>query len=606
MNDDHYNRVLIMDDTQDTDTEEEDETEEEEESEEETDEESEETELDSSVRVSRRTGISQVQAVDDSNNKLKSQVDSNDSKPNSKSNSNDNNNNGLEIDGLCCPICMEAWTNVGQHQISCLPCGHIFGYKCISKWLRQSRSSAKCPQCNRRCTTKDVRVLYASRLCVVDAELQKQVRSLEAKCASLEQKLERQNIECCKKEVEAQEREADLHLEVQKLTKKAENLERLLERTQRESQAFNCNQNYQSRVINACGVDNGSGSQTFPGIFALQGEFRVDGGRYFDMDASGQLIMVARRLNGIGGNDILTKISLVDPNDREDIQLPPNTKAVRSLCVKPYSRLALLTSLGKKLSVVSTESNNTVLTFDLPVPAWSCSWDIDISHLVYAGLQNGMVMAFDMRQTRTPLESRTGLSSNPVHTVISVAPESLLPSGTRSLLTASQIGMCEWFIGCNEERPYLVPESENQGVCISLAHSGSDDIVASFRPKIEMSTVMPVSQSLPISSMSGGVQGSHIIYKRSGAQNYLKINSLLAQVDSIRLPKSIIINKERHTMFVSANEVTSELVLHDMSNLNVVQRLKTPKNQIWDVRCTQMWNSCVLGCLSGDVMQIYR
>jgi hypothetical protein len=46
------------------------------------------------------------------------------------------------------------------------------------------------------------------------------------------------------------------------------------------------------------------------------------------------------------------QISLVAPNEREDIQLPENTKAVRALCVKPDTRLALLASLGKKLSVV--------------------------------------------------------------------------------------------------------------------------------------------------------------------------------------------------------------------------------------------------------------
>lgn len=70
---------------------------------------------------------------------------------------------------------------------------------------------------------------------------------------------------------------------------------------------------------------------------------------------------------------------------------------------------------------------------------------------LFVYMQNGMVMAFDTRQTRTPLESRTGLSCNPVHTVISVASDSS-PSGTRILLSASQIGMCEWNIDCSEER----------------------------------------------------------------------------------------------------------------------------------------------------------
>ncbi|XP_076960630.1 uncharacterized protein LOC143637044 [Bidens hawaiensis] len=500
----------------------------------------------------------------------------------------------LEIDGLNCPICTQPWTNGGLHQICCLPCGHIYGLSCIKKWIRQQSSGGKCPQCNKRCTLKDVRVLYAERLCVLDAELQKQVHSLEAKCASLEQK----NAECCKKEAEAQEREADLHLKVKKLTEKTKYLETLLKR-ERESSISN--PGYQRGLING-NIGTGFGSEVCSGVFTLQREFQVDGGRYFDLDASGQLMIVARRLNGLGGTSVLSKISLVAPNEREDIHLPANTKAVRALCVKPCTRLALVASLGKKLSIVSTESNTTVLTCDLPAPAWSCSWDVDNLHYVYTGLQNGMVLGFDTRQTKTPFETRTGLSCNPLHTLISVEPDS--SNGSRTLLTASQIGICEWNIGSSEERPYLIPDLENEGrVCISLAHSGGDDIVASFRPKLDMSSHMSVSQS---PTLSCGVEGCHVVYKRGGAHSYHKTESLVAEVDSIRLPKCSIINKPNHSpMFVTANEVTSDLVLHDVSKLSVVQRLKTPKNQIWDVKCTQIWNSCVMGCLSGDVVQLF-
>ncbi|MFS8007374.1 putative transcription factor C2H2 family [Helianthus anomalus] len=498
----------------------------------------------------------------------------------------------LDIEGLCCPICTEPWTTGGLHQISCLPCGHIYGLSCIKKWIQQRSRSAKCPQCNKKCTRKDVRVLYAEQLHVVDAEVQKQVQSLEAKCALLEQK----NAICCKKEVEAQKREADLHLKVAKLTEKTKYLERLLKDRQREP--FASNLGYQRRVING----NGSGSVFCSGAFTLQREFQVDGGRYFDIDASGQLMIVARRQNGTGGTSILSKISLLAPNEREDIHLPAYTKAVRALCVRPCTRQALVASLGKKLSIVSTESNNTVVTYDLPASAWSCSWDVDNPYYVYTGLQNGMVMSFDTRQTKAPLETRIGLSCNPVHTLISVAPDS--SSGTTTLLSASQIGICEWNIGSSEERPYLIPESKNEGqVCISLAHSGGDDIVASFRPKIETSTQITVSQS---PSISCGVEGCHVVYKRGGAHSYQKTGSLVAEVDSIRLPKCSIINKPNHSpMFVAANEVTSDLVLHDLSKLAVVQRLKTPKNQISDVKCAQIWNSSVMGCLSGDVVQLF-
>ncbi|KAL9278339.1 putative E3 ubiquitin-protein ligase RFWD3 [Arabidopsis thaliana] len=45
----------------------------------------------------------------------------------------------------------------------------------------------------------------------------------------------------------------------------------------------------------------------------------------------------------------------------------------------------------------------------------SCSWDLNNYHNVYAGLQNGMVLVFDMRQNRGPLVSLADVTSNSVH-----------------------------------------------------------------------------------------------------------------------------------------------------------------------------------------------
>ncbi|OMO81819.1 Zinc finger, RING-type [Corchorus capsularis] len=128
-------------------------------------------------------------------------------------NSQGNEWNRGDIDGLFCPICMEAWATSGDHHVSCLPCGHIFGFSCIHEWLQQRGSARKCPQCNRKCTLKDVRKLFASRVVAIDGESQKRIRSLEAKCIALEM----ENSALSKKEAKWKRREAELQEEIHQL-----------------------------------------------------------------------------------------------------------------------------------------------------------------------------------------------------------------------------------------------------------------------------------------------------------------------------------------------------------------------------------------------------
>lgn len=69
-------------------------------------------------------------------------------------------------------------------------------------------------------------------------------------------------------------------------------------------------------------------------------------------------------------------------------------------------------------------------------------------------LQSGSVLVFDIRQTAGPMKSLVGLTSNPVHTVHSLAQTSSLPSGVKTVLSASAIGLCQWNID-SEERYIL-------------------------------------------------------------------------------------------------------------------------------------------------------
>ncbi|XP_021682349.2 uncharacterized protein LOC110666242 isoform X2 [Hevea brasiliensis] len=486
--------------------------------------------------------------------------------------------NRTQIDGLFCPICMDAWTSEGDHHICCLPCGHIFGLSCISKWLKQNRNSAKCPQCNRNCTLKDVRKLFAPRFAVVDEESQK-------------------SADWCRKESEWQKREAELQLKVNQLTERTTYLEHLVGDMESSSTVP-----FSAGNINSKLCQGGSSS-----IFVLERELQVDGARLFDIDAFGQILLLARRLPKIDGSHVLTKMNLLPPHESEDILLPSSMKIIKDLHISPFNGShALCASLGKKLSVLSMESNSVILSYDLPSPAWSCCWDLQSSYYMYAGLQNSLLLAFDMRQTRGPVESSPGLTNNPIHTLYSV--QNNFSSGVRTLLSASSIGICQWNFGGAEERPSLVPQTANQGVCISLAHCpSSDDIVATFRPKVEMTNEMSVSQlsPTPCSIIGQRVLGSHLHLKRVG-DKYQELGIACATVSNIRLPRSVIIDRENEKpLFAVGDEETLGLILQELPTFTFTQNLKSHKHHICDIKCTSTLSQGLLGCLSEDRLQLF-
>ncbi|CAI0471389.1 unnamed protein product [Linum tenue] len=448
--------------------------------------------------------------------------------------------NRVEIDGLFCSICMEAWTSEGDHHICCLPCGHLFGLSCINKWLRQKRSSGKCPQCNRKCTLKEVRKLFAPRIAVVDEESRKRIHFLETKCASLEKK----DAEWSKIEALWHKKESELQQKIKQLVERTVQMQRSLDN-------FN---------------------NTVAGLYT------------------------ARR-----GHHVPF--------------IPDNTAT---------SNFSMQGSSGSfELQVGNLESNNISLSYDLPCAAWSCSWDINSPHHVYAGLQNGMLLEFDTRQTAKPLESRSGLSNNPIHTVHSLPYNGTLPIGARTVLSASSIGICQWNFEAAEERPSLVPTSGNQGVCISLAHCPTtENIVASYRPKVETLPSCEVAAtgsqafvSHSSQAIGQGIQGSHLHLKRTGS-SYETLGSASATVSNIRLPRCTIIcrkqeqlQQQQPCLFVSGDEAAQGLLLQELPSFAFNQRLQSSrKSFISDVKYASSANiqgGGVLGCLSESTLQLF-
>ncbi|KAI3370764.1 hypothetical protein L3Q82_007108 [Scortum barcoo] len=97
---------------------------------------------------------------------------------------------GEEGEGDSCTICFEAWTTAGEHRLSALRCGHLFGFTCIQRWLKAQGAAAKCPQCNKKAKRSDIVLLYAPKLRALDNSEQESLKKSLEEEQSLRRKAE--------------------------------------------------------------------------------------------------------------------------------------------------------------------------------------------------------------------------------------------------------------------------------------------------------------------------------------------------------------------------------------------------------------------------------
>lgn len=98
--------------------------------------------------------------------------------------------------GSVCPICFAEYIIDDKHYPVALKCGHLFGFKCLDKWMRQSKRNY-CPTCSEPCRKTQIRKIYASKIIAYDKTkeheyMEKYMREVEEK-KSLEAKI--QNLE---------------------------------------------------------------------------------------------------------------------------------------------------------------------------------------------------------------------------------------------------------------------------------------------------------------------------------------------------------------------------------------------------------------------------
>ncbi|XP_057390415.1 E3 ubiquitin-protein ligase RFWD3 isoform X3 [Balaenoptera acutorostrata] len=268
-----------------------------------------------------------------------------------------------------CTICLEQWTNAGDHRLSALRCGHLFGYKCISKWLKgQAR---KCPQCNKKAKHSDIVVLYARTLRALDASEQELMKSSLEEEQTLRKKAELESAQCRLQLQVLTEECSKLHSHVQDLKKLI---------VQHQGQISQLTGSSQARFLSSLPSSQSRHKYHFQKTFTVSqtGNCRV----MTYCDALSCLVVSqpspqASFLPGFGVKMLSTA------NMKSSQYIPVHGKQIRGLAFSGRSKgLLLSASLDNTIKLTSLETNTVVQTYNTGRPVWSCCWCLDENNYI--------------------------------------------------------------------------------------------------------------------------------------------------------------------------------------------------------------------------------
>ena len=160
----------------------------------------------------------------------------------------------------------------------------------------------------------------------------------------------------------------------------------------------------------------------------------------------------------------------------------------------------------------------------------------------------------------------------------------------------------------------MLTGTENQGVCISLACAppSSDLVVATFRPKVELSgdgssSQVAISQSPTLSS--SGKLGCHTFLRRTSSTSFVKEQTCNGNVSELRMSKSAIIpcsGNSQH-LFAYGDESLHGVRTWRLPSFQAFTDLMPHRSPILDLRFSESsTGGKYLGCLSEEKLQVFR
>ncbi|XP_063699940.1 E3 ubiquitin-protein ligase RFWD3-like [Culicoides brevitarsis] len=359
-------------------------------------------------------------------------------------------------DGLTCPICLDHWEMTGSHRLVSLKCGHLFGDSCLRRWLRECAAGNKsCPHCKTKAGPRDIRYLYARKMCIVDnsevVRLQKELDGERQKVSSLQMELQMSKmenqiqqklvVELQKQIAEAQYAAYATNIKLQKARTGTYKL--FLEKTIDISAQAGCRVLTYNRNRRFLLASQKTSNNLFPGY----------GVRYIDATT-------LRPMN----------------------YLHQSASSLRDLCFDADESLFIAACSEKTSKLYDFNTKNLVESFQPSENSqiWSCGFDKVRTKLLYLGMQNGSTFVYDIRQPRAVLkEFSTPGDFSPVINVWSVPVSNDFPYGG---CLVCKLTSC-WFFEYTADQNTIPMRLNIDGPFVSMQYdANSSHILINARP----------------------------------------------------------------------------------------------------------------------------
>lgn len=302
------------------------------------DNESENLQAESTEASSSQNTASVAISVDD-NEEKETEAEDQDERPSKKPKLDET----IDEEGSLCVICYEVWDQTGDHRISALKCGHLFGHKCILRWMGENKV---CPTCKTKATKKDIRFIYANKLIAMDTgELTRLQKELDgAKTENNNLQIELTSVLC---------KLALMNAEIEKYKFQIEQLKTMPtvpEEIKPSEKGFNL------KYFNSF-------------VVCPQASCRV-------MDCLLSKTSIIASLKS--GNNLFPGYGVKQFNSETFASFsytPLHTKAIRDLRFNQMNARLLSVSLDKHFSIANIYSNETNIKQSCNDMLWSCCWD---------------------------------------------------------------------------------------------------------------------------------------------------------------------------------------------------------------------------------------